>query len=145
MPKITLHHSGPLGLPGGTKLRPGVATEVPNWNILKNHNTVKAWIKAGLLVEGEAKVAAAKSSTDGGNAPEGGASTSGDDQSGAGAGDGSQTGEGEGAGAGGSSSNSGEPDIDALKAEAKTLGIKFTWNTKPETLIEKIAEAKAAK
>lgn len=140
MPKITLNHSGPLGLPGGTKLRPGVATEVPNWNILKNHNVVKAWIKAGLLVEGDAKVAVAKSSTDGGNAPEGGASTSGDDQSGAGNEDGAGDGNNPGSG-----SDATEPDIDALKAEAKTLGIKFTWNTKPETLIEKIAEAKAAK
>lgn len=139
MPKITLHHSGPLGLPGGTKLRPGVATEVPNWNILKNHNVVKSWIAAGLLVEGDAKVAVAKSSTDGGNAPEGGASTSGDDQSGAGNEDGAGDGNNPGSG------SDATPDIEALKAEAKTLGIKFTWNTKPETLIEKIAEAKAAK
>lgn len=155
MAKIKLHHSGPLGLPGGITLRPGVETNVDNWNVIKNHSVVKLWINAKVLevvsdVDGAKKSAtpaAAKSSTDGGSAPEGGASTSGDD---------TETPEArqarldavaaaaaEAAKNGGSGDEAG--DVEALKARAKELDIKFTWNTKPETLREKIAEAEAAK
>lgn len=153
MAKIKLHHSGPLGLPGGVNLRPGVETNVDNWNIIKNHSVVKLWLNAKVLEvvsdkddsKKSASPAAANSSTDGGSSPEGGASTSGAD---------TETAEerqarldAEAAAAANANQNGGSGDdagdLEVLKAKAKELGIKFTWNTKPETLREKIAEAEA--
>lgn len=54
MAKVTLHHSGPLGIPGGLVLAPGTETNVEDWDTIKGHGVVKLWIEAGVLtVSGE--------------------------------------------------------------------------------------------
>lgn len=54
MVTVTLRHTGPLGLPRGPVLRPGVATNVPDWHIQQHHPVVRQWVDVGVLVvEGE--------------------------------------------------------------------------------------------
>ena len=52
---VTNNHSGPLGLPTGQELQPNVATPVHDWATIKQNAVVAAWLKAGILVEGEAQ------------------------------------------------------------------------------------------
>lgn len=52
---VTLNHTGPLGLPSGLVLRPGVATDVPGWFTLRNHPVVAHWLKVGVLSQSDAK------------------------------------------------------------------------------------------
>ncbi len=59
--KITNNHKGPLGLPDGTILLPGLQSLVENWEQLKKNAVVQGWIKAKILSVGEA--AAAQSSS----------------------------------------------------------------------------------
>lgn len=47
--KITSNHKGPLGLPDGTVLRPGVEETLANWEQLKKNTVVQGWIKAKIL------------------------------------------------------------------------------------------------
>lgn len=53
MAKVTSNHKGPLGLPGGVTLRPGVPTNVERWGIIKNHAVVRSWINAGVIESDE--------------------------------------------------------------------------------------------
>lgn len=53
MAKVTSNHKGPLGLPGGITLRPGVPTNVERWGIIKNHAVVRSWINAGVIESDE--------------------------------------------------------------------------------------------
>ena len=50
--KITNNHRGPLGLPDGTVLAPGVEETVANWEQLKKNTVVQGWIKAKILTLG---------------------------------------------------------------------------------------------
>lgn len=50
--KITNNHKGPLGLPDGTVLAPGVEKTVANWEQLKKNTVVQGWIKAKILTLG---------------------------------------------------------------------------------------------
>ncbi|HGK7302460.1 TPA: hypothetical protein ACJ509_000286 [Stenotrophomonas maltophilia] len=47
--KITNNHRGPLGLPDGTILPPGVQTPVDGWEQLKKNSVVQGWLKAEIL------------------------------------------------------------------------------------------------
>ncbi len=47
--KITNNHKGPLGLPDGTILLPGVQTPVDGWEQLKKNSVVQGWLKAEIL------------------------------------------------------------------------------------------------
>ncbi len=47
--KITNNHKGPLGLPDGTILPPGVQTPVDGWEQLKKNSVVQGWLKAEIL------------------------------------------------------------------------------------------------
>ncbi|HIE5513042.1 TPA: hypothetical protein ACXNQL_002283, partial [Stenotrophomonas maltophilia] len=47
--KITNNHKGPLGLPDGTILQPGVQTPVDGWEQLKKNSVVQGWLKAEIL------------------------------------------------------------------------------------------------
>jgi hypothetical protein len=49
--EITNSHTGPLGLPDGTILAPGIPTKVPNWEALKKNAVVQAWLDAKILDE----------------------------------------------------------------------------------------------
>lgn len=52
MTVVVSSHNSELGLPmGGPVLRPGARTEVANWDRLRNHNVVAAWLRAGILTE----------------------------------------------------------------------------------------------
>ncbi|MCF1502191.1 hypothetical protein L0F51_00230 [Afifella sp. H1R] len=46
---VTSHHDAPLPLPGGTLLRPGATARVENWDVVKAHPTVKAWLAANAI------------------------------------------------------------------------------------------------
>ncbi|HGM6729712.1 TPA: hypothetical protein ACKQBZ_000766 [Stenotrophomonas maltophilia] len=48
--KITNNHKGPLGLPDGTILQPGVQTPVDGWEQLKKNSVVQGWLKAEILI-----------------------------------------------------------------------------------------------
>lgn len=50
--KITNNHKGPLGLPDGTVLQPGVEETLANWEQLKKNTVVQGWIKAKILTLG---------------------------------------------------------------------------------------------
>jgi len=50
--KITNNHRGPLGLPDGTVLAPGVEETVANWEQLKKNTVVQGWIKVRILTLG---------------------------------------------------------------------------------------------
>lgn len=50
---ITNTHKGPVALPNGQELLPGVSTPVHNWVEIKKNVVVAAWIKAGVLREGD--------------------------------------------------------------------------------------------
>ncbi|MBD7952710.1 hypothetical protein H9654_00700 [Stenotrophomonas sp. Sa5BUN4] len=50
--KITNNHRGPLGLPDGTVLAPGVEETVANWEQLKKNTVVQGWIRAKILTLG---------------------------------------------------------------------------------------------
>ena len=47
--KITNNHKGPLGLPDGTILPPGVQTPVDGWEQLKKNSVVQGWLRAEIL------------------------------------------------------------------------------------------------
>lgn len=51
---IISNHDTPLPLPGGIVLRPGARTNVERWDVIKNDDVVKSWVKAGLLTEEKA-------------------------------------------------------------------------------------------
>lgn len=53
MTSITNNHSTALGLPDGTILPAGVATNVPNWDELKDNAVVKVWQERGILKAGK--------------------------------------------------------------------------------------------
>ena len=169
MAKIVLKHTGPLTLPNGQTLRPDAEVNVDRWDVLKNHNVVKAWLNAGLLlVDGknagnsspaakgaggkgqspasetdaerlareqkerdDAKTAADKAAADAEAARLAALQGGGN---GGGSGDGDDDGEGDD-----------EELTEAEKVEAKELGVKVAWNSKPSTVRAKVAEAKAAK
>jgi len=69
MTKVTNTWTTALTLPNGQTLQPHDATEVRDWNILENHDVVKAWIAAEVLVPGskstEKLVEPAKRTNDG--------------------------------------------------------------------------------
>lgn len=50
---ITLNYRTSLGLPSGVLLNPGVPTLVPLWESDKKSAVVRAWVKTGLLKEGD--------------------------------------------------------------------------------------------
>lgn len=50
--KITNNHKGPLGLPDGTVLQPGVEETLANWEQLKKNTVVQGWVKAKILTLG---------------------------------------------------------------------------------------------
>ncbi|TAA11295.1 hypothetical protein EA658_16670 [Pseudoxanthomonas winnipegensis] len=49
--EITNSHTGPLGLPDGTILAPGIPTKLENWDELKKNAVVQAWLEAKVLNE----------------------------------------------------------------------------------------------
>lgn len=52
MTSVISHHHGNLGLPlGGPVLRPGIATKVERWSIIKGHPVVKSWLAAKVIEE----------------------------------------------------------------------------------------------
>ena len=52
MTNVISHHHSNLGLPlGGPVLRPGVATKVERWSIIKGHPVVKSWLAAKVIEE----------------------------------------------------------------------------------------------
>lgn len=51
MARITSSHDAPLGIPGGPTIRPGASVRIDQWDILKENETVKAWVAAGILSE----------------------------------------------------------------------------------------------
>lgn len=53
MASITNTHNTDLGLPDGTILKAGAATNVPNWDEVKNNACVKAWTERGILKVGK--------------------------------------------------------------------------------------------
>jgi len=66
--KITNNHKGPLGLPDGTILTPGVQTPVDGWEQLKKNSVVQGWLKAEILTaEGGKSAAPAQESLNGSN------------------------------------------------------------------------------
>lgn len=54
MANIRNEHVAPLGIPGGPVIQPGRTCAVDRWDSLKDHETVAAWVAAGLLVEEDA-------------------------------------------------------------------------------------------
>lgn len=58
MTSITNNHTTALGLPDGTILHPGVASNVPGWDKMKDNSVIKAWGKAGILTAGDSVPAA---------------------------------------------------------------------------------------
>jgi len=54
MTSITNNHTTALTLAGGPTLPPGVATNVDNWDDIKDNAVHKAWQKAGILKVGKA-------------------------------------------------------------------------------------------
>lgn len=60
MASITNKHHTPLGLPNGTTLSPGVATNVQDWDEIKDNAVLKAWEKAGILAVDSKPVPAAE-------------------------------------------------------------------------------------
>ncbi|MCO5152577.1 MULTISPECIES: hypothetical protein [unclassified Shinella] len=115
MTKVTSNHDGPLGLPGGVVLRPGVATNVERWSIIKDHAVVRSWIDAGVLESDE--------QSDDANLP-----APVDEATDTGA-------------VGGDSSAGASPNDDALaklRAEAKELGIAAHYRWSAEKIQEEI-------
>lgn len=55
MATITNKHDTPLGLPDGTTLPPGVATNVPQWDQIKGNAVLQAWQNAGILEVSDAE------------------------------------------------------------------------------------------
>lgn len=52
MTNVISHHHSNLGLPlGGPVLRPGVATKVERWSVIKGHPVVKSWLAAKVIEE----------------------------------------------------------------------------------------------
>jgi len=49
MTSVTNKHTGPLALPGGPTLQPGQTRDVARWNVMRHHNVVSAWLRAGVL------------------------------------------------------------------------------------------------
>jgi hypothetical protein len=115
MAVIVSKHKGPLGLPRGPVLRPGVETNIDQWPYIKNHAVVKAWLASGVLsVVGE----------------EQGEPEPVDPPEGDGAGEGKPAAEV-------------DEELEKLRSEAKELGIAPHWRWSKETLREKI-DAKLA-
>lgn len=59
MASITNTHHTALGLPDGTLLSAGIASNVSNWDAVKDNAVVKAWQKAGILKVDDKPVPAA--------------------------------------------------------------------------------------
>ncbi len=51
---ITNNHRTPLSLPNQQVLQPGIPTPVMGWAELKKNAVIAAWVKAGVLREGDA-------------------------------------------------------------------------------------------
>lgn len=112
MTVIVLKHTGPLGLPGGTVLRPGVPASVENWRILQHHGVVRQWLDAGILEVKE---------DDGDPAIQTGGGQSGNGQSGE-----------------GDKKPEDDEQIKKMKAEAKELGIVVHYRWSAEKIQEEI-------
>lgn len=53
---VTNKYDGALGLPaGGPLIPPGRTARVENWDVVSQHQVVKAWLDAGVLVVSDAK------------------------------------------------------------------------------------------
>lgn len=50
---ITSRYKKPLGLPSGVTLEPNTPTAVHGWESDKKSKVVQAWVKSGMLVEGD--------------------------------------------------------------------------------------------
>jgi hypothetical protein len=50
MANITNKHSAPLGLPNGVVIPDGRTVSVDNWDSIKGHPVVQAWLDANALV-----------------------------------------------------------------------------------------------
>lgn len=50
MKRIINTYKGPLCLPDGTHLAPGVSTPVYDWAELSKNHVISAWVKAGVLI-----------------------------------------------------------------------------------------------
>lgn len=154
MTKVTLKHFTALTLPNGQTLRPDVEATVDKWEVLRNHNVVAAWINAGLLLEDGKKSEGGNSSPSKTAKASGGKGLSPEAQAEADRLDRERQ-EREAAAARVEAerleaerlaNEANDADLtDEEKAEAKELGIKVMWNSKPAGVREKIAEAKAAK
>ncbi|MFC4729098.1 hypothetical protein [Coralloluteibacterium thermophilus] len=59
MASVTNNHNRPLGLPDGTTLNPGIATNVPKWGEVSKNAVVKVWQERGILTVSEEAVPAA--------------------------------------------------------------------------------------
>ncbi|CTQ67137.1 hypothetical protein [Roseibium alexandrii] len=49
MTNVTSKYEGPLGLPGGPVIPAGGTVLVEKWDIIKEHQVVKAWRDAGVI------------------------------------------------------------------------------------------------
>ena len=111
MAKIVSRHTAPLGLPGGTFMRPGVPVEVADWRSMRHHGVVKQWLAAGVIEVVEAS-------------PEEAATDPLDHD-----GDGHK---------GGSMPAQIDDELAELKAQAKELGISVHWRWSREKIEEEI-------
>jgi hypothetical protein len=59
MARITNTSSNPLSLPGGELLQPKQSLEVKDWDKVKEHGIVKAWLESGQIKEGAGDVSSA--------------------------------------------------------------------------------------
>lgn len=46
---VTNNYSSPLGLPKGPTIEVGKSVKVDNWNALRNHDVIKAWLNAEVI------------------------------------------------------------------------------------------------
>lgn len=60
MARITNTSSNPLSLPGGELLQPNQSAEVADWDKVKEHGIVKAWLESGQIKEGASSAAPAE-------------------------------------------------------------------------------------
>lgn len=61
MTVIKSNHDTDLRLPQGPMLRAGKSVNVENWDVVKGHDTVRAWLRAGAIEEVAPKAKPSKS------------------------------------------------------------------------------------